>query len=95
MSESIICNDKECFICGTTFDLHRHHIFHQFGNRDKSEQDGCWIYLCMHHHDDYSKECIHNNPQFEQVMKMFCQYVWEQEKGTRDEFRDRFGKSYL
>ena len=95
MTESIMSNEKRCLICGTTIDLHRHHIFHGTSNKQISENEGCWVWLCFHHHDDGSKECIHNNPQYEKTMQMFCQYVWEREKGSRDEFRKKFGKSYL
>ena len=94
MSESIISNEKVCFYCGTPLDLHKHHIYGA-GKRNISEREGCWIYLCMHHHDDGSKESIHNNPQFEKTMRQFCQYIWEQKRGSRDEFRKLFEKSYL
>lgn len=94
MSDSIISNEKRCFVCGTTLNLHRHHIFHG-RNKDNSEREGCWVYLCFHHHDDYSKDCVHNNPAFETTLKKFCQYIWEEKNGSRDDFREIFDKSYL
>jgi hypothetical protein len=42
-----------------------------------------------------SNDGVHFNICFNLTLKMFCQYAWEHEKGTRDEFRERFGKSYL
>lgn len=95
LSESIIDNTKECFICKTTFNLHRHHVFHQFGNRDISEREGCWCYLCMRHHDDYSFDSVHNNPSFETTLKKYCQHLWEEKNGGREKFIKTFGKSYL
>ena len=49
MSKSIISNEKCCFRCGTTQNLHRHHIYAgRF--RNKSEKYGLWVYLCAEHH---------------------------------------------
>lgn len=93
MAESIISNDKECFACGTLSDLHKHHIF-MGSNRAVSEKQGCWVYLCSNHHD-MSPEAVHFNHCFDITLKKFCQHVWEEKKGTRDEFRKLFGKSYL
>ena len=96
VSESIISNEKVCFICGTTLNLHRHHVFHQRGNRDVSEREGCWCYLCMRHHDDYSKDSVHNNPPFQIMLQKFTQKLWEDKNGgSRERFIETFGRSYL
>ena len=94
-SDSIISNEKVCFICGTTVNLHRHHVFHQRGNRDISEREGCWCYLCMKHHDDYSKDSVHNNPPFQIMLQKFTQKLWEDKNGSREKFIETFGRSYL
>ena len=97
MSKSIINNEKECFVCRTKAnpsDIHKHHIFYGTANREISEKQGCWVYLCSYHHN-MSNEGVHFNWCFDIMLKKYCQYVWEQEKGTRDEFRKLFGKSYI
>lgn len=94
-SASIMSNEKVCFICGTTDRLHRHHVFHQRGNRDVSEREGCWCYLCFRHHDDYSKDSVHNNPAFQICLQKFCQYLWEEKNGSREKFIETFGRSWL
>lgn len=93
MAKSILSNEKRCIICGST-DVHKHHIFMGSANRTVSEREGCWVYLCPEHHN-MSNDGVHFNICFNLTLKMFCQYAWEHEKGTRDEFRERFGKSYL
>ncbi len=93
MSDSIICNDQECFICGKRDQLHKHHIYHTTANRQVSEAEGCWVYLCGYHHN-LSNEGVHYNTPFDITLKKLCQIVWEQ-KGERDEFRKLFGKSWL
>ena len=94
MSKSIISNEKECFICDTQFNLHKHHIFYGYSNRVNSENEGCWVYLCARHHD-FSDDAVHMNICFDITLKKYCQHVWEEKKGSRDEFRKIFGKSYL
>lgn len=49
MTESIISNEKVCFRCGTTQNLHCHHIF-SGAFRQKSDKYGLWVYLCVEHH---------------------------------------------
>lgn len=48
--KSIISNAKECFVCHTTMNLHKHHIIHGANNRNKSEHYGLWVNLCVDNH---------------------------------------------
>lgn len=93
---SIMSNEKECFICRTTKDLHKHHIFSGTANRRQSEKYGCWVYLCADHHN-MSNDGVHFNKPFDIVLKKYCQKIWEdvENNGTREEFIHIFGKSYL
>ena len=93
MSKSIISNEKECFICGA-LSIHKHHIFYGTANKSVSEREGCWVYLCPNHHN-MSNVGVHFNVPYDITLKKYCQYVWEQKKGTRDEFIQKFGKSFL
>lgn len=94
MSKSIISNEKQCFICGTTLDLHKHHIFYGYSNRQVSEREGCWVYLCSAHHN-MSDEGVHFNMPFSITLKKYCQEKWEEKNGGRAKFIQTFGKSIL
>ena len=97
MSKSIISNEKQCYLCQTPYNLERHHIYFGTANRQISESQGCWIWLCNRHHTGKVKydEGIHFNPDLDLRIKRECQEVWEREKGNRQEFRKLFGKSWL
>lgn len=94
MSKSIIQKEKECFFCGTTYNLHKHHIFFGTANRKLSEQDGCWCWLCAYHHN-MSDESVHMNSMMDMTLKKITQERWEQLNGDRESFIARYGKSYL
>ena len=94
MAKSIISNEKSCFICGDP-NVVKHHIYHGTANRQISEVQGCWIYLCPAHHN-MTNEGIHFNHPFEVMMKKYCQRVWEAKNGkSTEDFIKVFGKSYL
>ena len=95
MSKSILSNEKSCYCCHTTINLHRHHIFFGMANRKLSEHDGCWVYLCANHHN-MSRYGVHNgNRELDLRLKKECQERWETKNGTREDFIKRYGKSYL
>ena len=93
MSDSIISNERRCVVCGTTQDLHRHHIY-AGTKRKASERMGCWCYLCGKHHN-LSSEGVHFNHDLDRELKMICQRIFEEKVGDREMFRSTFGKSYL
>lgn len=94
MSKSLLGDRKICFICGTTFNLHKHHIFGG-ANRSKSERDGCWCYLCAPHHNMSSKG-VHFDREEDLILKKICQVAWMTSKGkTEDDFILEYGRSYL
>lgn len=92
--KSILQDDKACFVCGTIFGLHRHHVFYGAGNRAVSERDGCWCYLCAYHHN-LSDKGVHFNKDLDLRLKRRCQEIWEETYGDRESFIRRYGKSYL
>lgn len=90
--DSIIQQDKECYICGTTQGLHSHHIF--FGkNRTKSEQYGLKVWLCGYHHNLGGKWCVHQNHELDLQIKREAQAVFERKYG-KELFLREFGKDY-
>ena len=94
MSKSLLDNNKICFICGTIYGLHKHHIFGG-ANRKKSEKDGCWCYLCGHHHN-LSNEGVHFNRVSDLKLKQICENAWIiTYHKTEEDFIKEYGRSYL
>lgn len=92
MTDSILSNEKVCYICGSP-DVVCHHIFHGTANRAISDDEGCWVYLCPPHHT--GREGVHFRKELDLRVKQACQEAWEEQKGTRDDFIRIFGRSWL
>lgn len=93
--ESIIQKKKECFICKSTYNLHSHHIFFGSANRKLSEQDGMKVWLCAPHHN-MSDAGVHFDRTLDLRIKKVAQLKWQEYYNkTEDNFRKRYGKSYL
>lgn len=92
--DSILSNKKECYLCKNTLNLHRHHIFYGTSNRRKSEEQGCWVYLCARHHN-MSDEGVHFDRDFDNGLKRVCQERWEELNGDRADFIKTFGRNYI
>lgn len=86
--------DNYCYVCGATQALHRHHIFYGSANRQLSEADGCWVYLCYMHHNG-GNYGVHFNKELDLKLKRLTQEAWEQKLGSREDFIKRYGKSWL
>lgn len=91
--KSILSNERECYICGSPVDLHKHHIYGGSGRRQVSEREGCWVYLCANHHN-MSSEGVHFNKELDTSLKQDCQLRWEQ-LHEHDLFTQTFGRNYL
>ena len=97
--ESLFGDERRCLVCGTTRDLHRHHVYPGAGRREVSEREGCWVYLCGPHHN-MSDRGVHLDRGFDRWLRAECQSRWEAREGlsgeaAHDEFRRLFGASYL
>ena len=92
--KTVLQHYKKCFVCDTTFDLHSHHIFFGTSNRKKSEEYGFKVWLCARHHN-MSNEGVHFNKALDNKLKIFAQEYFENNIGTREDFRREFRKSYL
>jgi hypothetical protein len=90
--KSILQTNKECFLCGTTYNLHEHHIFFGSANRKQSERQGLKCFLCYECHE--GTKGVHHNRELDLELKKVAQQKFE-ETHTREEFRQIFGKSYL
>lgn len=92
MTKSILSNERECYVCKTTLNLHKHHIF--FGpNRQNSEKYGCWVYLCAWHHN-MSNVGVHFNRLLDVELKREAQKRFEELHG-HEKFMEVFGKNWL
>lgn len=94
MAKSIIQTEKECYVCKTTIGLHKHHIFFGVANRKLSELYGMTVWLCPRHHN-MSNEGVHYNRELDLHLKRLAQEHYEARYGTREDFRETFGRSYL
>lgn len=94
MVKSILQRNKACYICGTTLNLHLHHIFYGTANRKKSDADGCIIYLCQRHHTGAAG--VHFNKDLDLKIKSRCQEAYlKTYNKTIEDFIARYGRNYL
>lgn len=94
MAASIMQTEKVCYITGSIYNLHRHHIY-AGGRRKISEEHGFWVYLTGALHNQ-SNEGVHgkNGHALDMKLKQDCQRKFE-ETHSREEFLSIIGKSYL
>lgn len=94
MDKSLIQEGKYCYVCGRESALHKHHIFYGTANRRLSEEDGAYCYLCAMHHNG-GNWGVHFNKPLDIKLKKRCQQAWEEHNGNREDFINRYGKSWL
>lgn len=87
---SILQNERKCYICGKQEQLDCHHCLSGTSNRKHSERLGLKIYLCPECHSK-----LHDNGRFENEVKQLAQRKFEEVYGTREDFIKIFGKSYM
>lgn len=84
-----------CIFCGNPRECD-HHLLFGTGLRDLAEKDGLIVPSCNRcHNTGGTAERIHDNVMAERLSKMLGQAMYEAKIGTRDDFRARYGKSYL
>ena len=83
--------DKECcYICGQ-YATDLHHCIHGTANRKLADKDGLTVMLCHTCHMN-----LHDKGNFDRELQRIAQVRWmEYYEKSEDEFRKRFGKSYL
>ena len=91
--KSVFQSEKECLLCGTTINLHEHHCIYGTANRKISEKRGFKVYLCQNHHTGTNG--VHSNKEVDLRLKTMCQEYYEAHYGTREEFIEEFGQSWL
>lgn len=94
--KSIIQAEKKCYVCETTYNLHSHHCMHGTANRKLADQDGLTVYLCYEHHEGNNGVHNKNGHELDLELKQLAQKRWmEYYDKTEDDFRQRYGRSYL
>ena len=91
--KSALQSEKECYLCKSQQGLERHHCLHGTANRKNAERRGLTVWLCQAHHRGNSG--VHMDSKIDTYFKRLAQTFYEQNIGTRDEFRREFGKSWL
>ena len=92
--ESVIQQEKECWVCKNTIGLHSHHILYGTASRRMSELYGLKVWLCGKHHN-MSNEGVHFNKELDLQLKRLAQEYYEANYGCRLDFIDTFGRNYL
>ena len=86
----MIRTEKKCDLCLTRHNLEVHHCIHGSGRRKLADEDGLTVYLChgchMYLHD-------HRKVDIEYIR--LAQRWYEEHIGDREQFRKRYGKSWL
>lgn len=67
--ESIISQERECYICGGRVWLEEHHIFGG-ANRKLSEKYGLKVYLCHYCHNEPPLGVHHNRENADRLREM-------------------------
>lgn len=85
-------NMECCFVCGSPY-IQIHHCF--FGaKRPISDKLGYILPLCMEHHTA-GRNSPHKNREVDLTYKRLAQTHYELTRGSRNDFIQLFGKSYL
>lgn len=82
-----------CYVCGTEYGLHEHHVFYGSGDRKQSEKYGCKVKLCGPHHN-LSGAGVHFNPLLDTELKQKFQRLFMAEYGPMEYMRI-FGRNYI
>lgn len=91
MAKSILQDEKCCWFCGTTYDIHEHHVYGG-KNRKVSEMHGFKAYLCGRDHN-MSDAGVHFNKEKDLILKRACQAKFE-ETHSHEEFMKLIGRNY-
>lgn len=91
--KSVFTDNMDCCIYTGSYIVERHHIFGG-ANRKLSEKYGFVVPL----RPDYHPNGVHFNPKngdIDTQLKQAAQRYYEENIGTREDFRREFGRSWL
>lgn len=90
--KSILQSEKECFMCGTTLNLERHHVIFGTAGRKISDKLGLTVWLCHEHHK--GRFSPHNDREIDLRLRRFAQSCYE-DRRSREEWMEKIGRNYL
>lgn len=94
MRKSIITNNwNNCYICGSTQNLHCHHALHGTANRKQADKYGLIIPLCIYCHTS-GNYAVHNNAAVDLKIKQVAQRKFEEIYGHK-KYMEIFHRNYL
>ena len=93
---SILQTEKKCFLTGYEGqELDCHHIYHGYGNRRISDENGFWVWIKHDRHiADSPHKTPHNDIDTDLYLKKICQKKYE-ETHSREDFMALIGRNYL
>lgn len=90
-------SDERCYLCGKSGYLHLHHCLYG-SKRATADKDGLYVWLCPECHE-FGKDAVHGSSpeglRRNLLLKRYAQACWEGFYGSRKDFIERYGKSYL
>ena len=92
--ESIVQEERECFVCGSVQDLERHHCIGGNPGRKLSEKYGLTVYLCAEHHRGDGGVHGGDGGELNDRIKRTAQKAFEEVR-SREEFMGVFGRNYI
>lgn len=82
---------RECFVCGRSNAVHKHHLIEGTANRRISDRYGLVVDLCLECH-----ERAHRDAELADRLHRYAEQLWlDEHGGTVEEFIQIFGKNYL
>lgn len=91
--KSIICDKKECYLCGSTLNLEKHHCIHGTAGRKLADKYGLTVWLCQYHHRD-QKHGVHGDASLDLWFKQLAQNVFEIAY-SHELWMEKFKRNYL
>ena len=85
---------RECFLCGRTDHLERHHLFGA-ANRKKADKLGLVVDLCHWCHNEPPNGANHNKHVMQRLHEYGQRKAMQEQGWTEEEFVREFGKNYL
>lgn len=85
---------RECFICGRTNKIEKHHIFNG-AYRRKSERFGLTVDLCHDCHNEPPNGAHHNAETMIMIKQQGQMKAMFEQGWTTEQFIEEFGKNYL
>ena len=82
--------EKRCYLCGAYGNLDIHHCIHGTCRRRLADEDGLTVYLCRRDHDR-----VHHDRMLDITFIQMAERYYIGHIGTEDDFRKRYGKSWL